>query len=82
MFGLNTLGIKVWAYILSVLFVLGLGSRVYSSGKDAKAKEDLDKAIDSIYRGDKIAEDVSRLSDDDVSRELRENDWVRTPDDK
>lgn len=74
---LKSIGLKTWAYIAAFFTIVGIAAKIYKAGGQANDIERLNKTIDSVMRGDKIEDDVERLSDDDVADELRRNNWTK-----
>ncbi len=71
---------KTWMYALVGLFVVGFIYRVYKAGQDKEKLEQLSKEFDAVVRRNEIEDDVERLSDSDVIKQLREYGWIRNKD--
>ena len=74
---IKSLGLKVWAYVAGSLALLLVMYNVYKAGGDKKTIDDLNEAIDSIKRSKEVEEHIRTLDDDDVTNELRDNDWIK-----
>lgn len=74
---LYTLYNKFALYALVALFLFLFLYQVYKAGGDQKELERLNQKYDAVIKRNKVEDDVDRLTDDAVTRKLREMGWFR-----
>lgn len=63
--------------MIGILAAIGLLIGVRKSGRDAERLKNLEEGLEQVERRDDVEDKVKSLSDDDVDRILRDNDWFR-----
>lgn len=77
MFGLSTIPIRLWSYMIAGAFVVWLLWRIYKAGGDAKEVEGLKKTLNAVIERKEIETEVDAMSDSAVLERLRRNGWYR-----
>ena len=70
---MNTL----WMYVLAALVIIGCLWQIFKAGGNTEKLEQAQRKLDAVVTRGKVENDVDRLSDDAVTRKLRENGWFR-----